>query len=82
MEDLDTPKMLARLWASLDALDENLAAGIRWLDEKVLKLGLFEPEEEVIIPEYIMQLAKERWDAKLAKDYAKADALRKDLTDA
>lgn len=82
LDDLDTPKMLARLWAGLDALDEQLAAGIRWLDEKVLKLGLFAEEELIDVPPHIEAMAQERWDAKIAKDYAKADALRKDLTDA
>lgn len=81
VDDLDTPKLLARLWASLDALDENLASGIRWFDENILKLGLFiKDEEELIdIPVNIAVMAKERWEAKQAKDYAKADQLRADL---
>lgn len=82
LDDIDTPKMLARLWASLDALDDNLASGIRWFDENVLKLGLFEKEEQVEAPADIQTLAKQRWDAKQAKDFATADALRQQLTDA
>lgn len=81
LDDLDTPKLLARLWASLDALDDNLASGIRWFDENILKFGLFEKElEEIVdVPANIAIMAKERWEAKQAKDYAKADGLRADL---
>jgi len=82
LDDLDTPKMLARLRAGLDALDDNLASGIRWFDEQVLKLGLFVPDIIADIPANISALAKARREAKLAKDYAKADALRQQLTDA
>lgn len=81
-DDLDTPKMLARLRAGLDALDEELASAIRWLDENVLKLGLFVVDIQSEAPEHITALAQERREAKLAKDFAKADALRTQLTEA
>ncbi|MEM7673492.1 MAG: cysteine--tRNA ligase [Verrucomicrobiota bacterium] len=41
------------------------------------------PEEtpEIIIPEAISALAQERWEAKASRDFAKADALRAELTE-
>ena len=81
-DDLDTPKMLARLWAGLDALDEELAAAIRWLDENVLKLGLFVADMQSDVPKHIVALAQQRRDAKLAKDFTTADSVRQQLTDA
>lgn len=74
--------MLARLWASLDALDEGLASGIRWFDEHILKLGLFAVDNAIVIPAEIAKLAEQRRVAKLAKDYALADSLRDQLKDA
>ena len=34
------------------------------------------------MPTHIAELAKERWEAKIAKDYEKADELRNQLTEA
>lgn len=81
VDDFDTPKMLARLWASLDALDAELASGIRWFDEKVLKLDLFTPDHPDIIPVpwHIRKLAAERWESKRNKEYARADEIREQL---
>lgn len=79
MDDLDTPKMLARLWASLDALDEKLASGIRWFDEHVLKLGLFEADVKIEIPANIRDLVAKRLDAKKNKDFKLADMVRDEL---
>lgn len=81
-DDLDSPKMLARLRAGLDALDADLAGAIKRLDENVLKLGLFVPDVQSDVPVHIAALAQERWEAKRAKDFAKADALRTQLTEA
>lgn len=78
-DDLDTPKLLARLWASLDALDEKLASWIRWFDENIMKIGLFKAEDMVVAPTNIQELAQQRWQAKLSKDYATADALRAEI---
>ena len=48
-----------------------------------MKSKLFEDnEKEIDIPEHIAQLAANRRSAKLAKDYTKADSLRKDLNNA
>ena len=38
-------------------------------------------EETVEVPEEIQELAKERWEAKIAKDWSLADQLRSELTD-
>ena len=40
------------------------------------------PRERISVPKEILDLAQQRREAKLAKDYAKADALRQQLTDA
>ena len=40
-----------------------------------------EKQETVQIPEEIQQLAKQRWEAKVAKDWELADQLRSELTD-
>ena len=44
-----------------------------------LGLDLPLPVEKISAPPDIVALAQARWDAKQAKDFAKADALRKEL---
>ncbi len=84
LDDLNTPQMIARLRAGADALDTALASAIRWLDEHVLKLWLFDltptlSYEERGISAEIQDLAAQRRQARLSKDRAKADALRDEL---
>jgi len=55
---------------------------LQYLDNNILKLGLFEPEEIGEIPAEIQALAEKRRQAKLTKDRATADILRDELTDA
>ena len=43
-------------------------------------LGLLDPNSKTEIPSAITALAEKRWAAKKAKDFAGADALRKELT--
>ncbi len=82
LHDLDTPKMLARLWAGHEAIDTELAAAIRYLDEKVLKIWLFEKEETIEIPSDIQELAQQRREAKVNKDRATADSIKQQIISA
>jgi len=38
LDDLNTPQLVARLFASLDVMDNEIATAIKWLDDHVLKL--------------------------------------------
>lgn len=79
LDDLNTPQLLARLFASLDVMDDDIATAIKWLDDHVLKLWLFDPEELIEAPAEIKTLAEQRRQAKLDKDYTKADEIRSQL---
>jgi cysteinyl-tRNA synthetase len=81
LDDINTPKLLARLRAGHEAIDTDLAAAIRYLDEKVLKIWLFEKEqqESIDIPSDIQELAKQRRQAKLNQDRATADSLKQQI---
>lgn len=80
MDDLNTPQLVARLFASLDVMDDEIATAIKWLDDYVLKLWLFDPIQKIEAPVEIVALADQRRQAKLNKDYAKADEIRSQLT--
>lgn len=86
LQDLDTPKALARVWdlvkdttvppadkrASLAEADKILGLGIA--DERVTtKLAVI---EEAGLPEEVQHLLDERVMARIAKNYARADELR------
>ena len=83
LDDLNTPKLLATINSWL----KNPAPEIIWvilrLDKQVLRLNLlwegekFEWNEE--IPEEIVQLANQRLQAKLEKNYTLADELRNQI---
>jgi len=86
-DDLDTVKLLAALNHNLNAISKNKLAidtkelfiVLHWLDTHILKIGLFDQQEAIEIPADIQALAQSRREAKLAKDYATADDLRKQL---
>ena len=80
LDDLNTPQLVARLFTSLDVMDDQIATAIKWLDDHVLKLSLFEVMEVVVAPVEIKILADQRRQAKLDKDYTKADEIRSQLT--
>ena len=80
LDDLNTPQLVARLFTSLDVMDDQIATAIKWLDDHVLKLSLFEIMEVVVAPVEIKILADQRRQAKLDKDYTKADEIRSQLT--
>jgi len=86
-EDLNTPAALGELFSSVNntALNSPVEAAedLVAFDQVLFALGLTldasaaKPSE---IPAEISALAANRWAAKLAKDFAGADALRKELT--
>ncbi len=78
-DDLDTPKALAVMWKMLDA-DLPASAKLRSLltFDRVLGLKLAELKP-VRIPDEVIKLVKERESARAAKDWTKADELRKQI---
>ena len=60
---------------------EELYIILYWLEKNILKLWLFDVEENIDIPANIQSLAQQRRDAKQSKDFATADKLRKKLHD-
>ncbi len=88
-EDLNTPAALGELFSALGSVaagGTNLDAKIKRLDQLgaiafVLGLDLTKPATpKADIPADITALAEKRWAAKQSKDFAAADALRKELT--
>ncbi len=83
-DDLDTPKAIALLWQLIKdkkvSGHDKKATLIEF--DRVLGLGLstFKPEKEKVeIPPEIYALAETREEARKEKDFAKADALRKEI---
>jgi cysteinyl-tRNA synthetase len=80
-DDLNTPAALGRLFGALKPVLEAPTAADRAGFETVifaLGLDLNEPKKADIPPD-IHALAEKRWAAKQARDFAAADALRKEL---
>ena len=85
-DDLNTPGCLGGLFTGLREaakLEGEDAAKARAAFNRILRaLGLSLPEDEpeAEVPAEIRALAEERWAARSAKDWAKADEMRKQLT--
>ncbi len=82
MDDLNTPGMLGVLFENLDAIqkDRGKCCAVKGLLQKVLGLRLIPLEEkEIQITPEIEALIKEREDARVAKDWTKADMIRDKL---
>ncbi len=79
-DDLDTPRALVVVWDVMK--DESLSPADKKatiLDfDKVLGLG-FENLKEEEIPEEVLKIAAARELARMGKDYAKSDELRKEI---
>lgn len=76
-DDLNMPNVLAQIHTHIDSLDEEGLLVLYWLEQQLLKIGLFAfSADDFIIPQNIQDLAQQRRDAKQAKDYAKSDELR------
>ncbi|MDO8599404.1 MAG: hypothetical protein Q7S02_04805, partial [bacterium] len=80
-DDLDTPKALAVLWdlVKSSTAPEEQSAIIAYADQ-VLGLGLTTfLGKKVRVPAEVRRLAAEREDARVRKDWARADVLRAQL---
>lgn len=79
-DNLNTPKLLSALHLALAQGGNQTLEVIRELEEKILKIWLFDPIEEMPdIPAEITALAEARKQAKSEKNYALADQLRSDI---
>lgn len=86
-DDLNTPAALGCLFTGLReaaALEGEAAAkALAGLNRVLRALGLTLPEEEKAtdVPDNIRAIAEERWAARTAKDWAKADVMRGQLAE-
>ncbi|MDD3887231.1 MAG: cysteine--tRNA ligase [Patescibacteria group bacterium] len=77
--DLDMPKALTIVWELLKSgLDDSDKKATLIDFDKVLGLNL-NKVDEIIIPEEVLKLVKERENARKNKDWQKADELRKEI---
>ena len=83
-DNLNTPKLLSELHSALSKSGTELLPLLHELEEKVLKIWLFStgtPTSQEA-PEAIISLAEQRKQAKAEKNYALADELRTQITQA
>ncbi len=87
LKDLNVPGALGALFGALKEVEQGAAdegkakdalLGLHFL-LSALGLQLPKPEAPVAAPAEVVALAERRWQAKLAKDWPLADALRKEL---
>ena len=73
--------MLSDIHLALSYPTEQTLSLLKELEDKVLKVWLFDPviEENIEIPEEILHLAEARKQAKTDKNYALADQLRAEI---
>ena len=83
-DNLNTPKLLSELHSALSKSGTELLPLLHELEEKVLKIWLFSREAPTSqeVPETIISLAEQRKQAKAEKNYALADELRTQITQA
>ncbi|MBL9143364.1 MAG: cysteine--tRNA ligase [Verrucomicrobiaceae bacterium] len=89
LKDLNVPGALGGIFSKIKEADQTATdaatAKTNWLSLwfmlEAMGITLPLPESEVVadVPAEIQALAQQRWDAKAAKDWATADALRKQL---
>ena len=82
-DNLNTPKLLTQLHIALSEPHANTLDIVKTLEEKVLKIWLFSPDDssELSVPDNILDLAQQRKQAKIDKNYALADQIRAELLD-
>ena len=82
-DNLNTPKLLTQLHIALSEPHVNTLDIVKTLEEKVLKIWLFSPDQtlNLEIPDNILALAQQRKQAKADKNYALADQIRAELLD-
>lgn len=81
-DNINTPKLLSELHLALSKGGERTIEAIRELEEKVLKIWLFDLESQEKVPAEIIALAEQRKEAKSEKNYALADELRNQILQA
>jgi len=80
-DDLNTPKFLGLIFENLKQCDSQTAVLVKILLQSVLGLTLKPLDEEIVfITPEIQELIDARQAARAAKDWARADALRDQLT--
>ncbi len=77
-DNFNTPKLLSDIHLALSYPTEQTLSVLKELEDKVLKVWLFDPviEESLEVPEEVLHLAEARKQAKTDKNYALADQLR------
>lgn len=88
-DDLNTPEALGHVFSAIKGvkpagLPQNEASEMWFafrLIMEALGLQLPDPDADIEVPDDIRAIADERWQARLAKDWATADALRATLAD-
>ena len=77
-DNLNTPKLLSDIHLALLHPTQQTLSLLKELEDKVLKVWLFDPviEESLEVPEEVLHLAEARKQAKTDKNYALADQLR------
>ena len=83
-EDLNTPKCLGALFKAFnETAGENICRDLPSLSQLLFALGirLFtdSPTPDAEAPEEITLLAEKRWESKVKRDFATADALREEI---
>ena len=84
-EDMNFPAAFGGLFATLEQIKGRKPTAVEFLEYQILSQILWGDVIGVVrdapkaIPAAITTLAEKRWAAKLAKDFATADALRKEL---
>lgn len=82
LDDLNTPEALGQVFTALRQVEEaEPLTSFQGLHLILAALGLMLPEAQAAapVPEEIRELARRRWEAKQARDWAGADALRNQL---
>ncbi len=84
-DDLNMPRALATMWGAVKHADSNPGEVFATLLEMDRVLGFdfanLQEEALTVSPEEVEQLLQDRTAARKAKDFARADALRKQLAD-
>ena len=86
-DDLNAPKALGTLWTVLRDGDISNAdkLALAGYAESLMSLGLFQfasLTETVDVPPEVEELARQRWAARKAKDFAESDRLRDEISKA
>ncbi len=83
LDDINTSKVLAIINENLHDANYELLLVVDWFDKNILKLSLIDlavyildKHSSTTVPEYIKQLAQERYKYKLNWDYENADRIR------